>query len=229
MPRVVKEYDERYTEFLDVAQRLFYQKGYDQTSVQEIIQAMGVAKGLFYYYFSSKADLLDALIERMAAQVVTTLQPLVDDPALDAATKLHLFFDRTQSWKLANKAFMLELTRVMYRDENVLLRTKVAAAAAPMVVPLLASILRQGVVECVYSVDYPEESAEILLELGQGLSGAVAAFLLSPQPNGAELDARLAAIERRVRSYERSMERILGAAPRSLCVLTAEQMHEWFA
>ena len=47
MARQVKEYDERYQQFLDVGQQLFYTKGYDQTSIQEIIDAVGVAKGLF--------------------------------------------------------------------------------------------------------------------------------------------------------------------------------------
>ena len=228
MPRVVKEYDERYTEFLDVAQRLFYQKGYDRTSVQDIIQSIGVAKGLFYYYFTSKADLLDAVIERMAAHVIATLQPMVEDPTLDASCKLRQFFDRTQNWKLANKAFVLEMTRVMFRDENVLLRTKIVTASVPRIVPLLASILRQGVEEGVFCVEYPEESAEILLELGQGMSGAVANFLLNPRPSDEALAVWLLGIERRVTSYERSIERILGAEPHSLCLLTKEQLHEWF-
>jgi len=229
MPRVVKEYDERYNEFLDVAQRLFYQKGYEQTSVQEIIQEIGVAKGLFYYYFSSKTDLLDAMINRMMTQAITVLQPLVEDPTMDASTKLRRFFDRTQSWKLANKALMLELTRVMYRDDNILLRTKFSATATPRIVPLLAAIVRQGVEEGVFNVEHPNESAEILLELGQGMSGAVANFLLGPRPDEAEFAAWLAAIERRVCSYERSIERIVGAAPHSLSLITKEQLHEWFA
>lgn len=228
MPRVVKEYDERYNEFLDVAQRLFYQKGYEQTSVQEIIQEIGVAKGLFYYYFSSKTDLLDAMINRMMLQAIAMLQPLVEDPTMDALTKLGRFFDRTQSWKLANKALMLELTRVMYRDDNILLRTKFSATAMPHIVPLLAAIVRQGVEEGVFNVEHPDESAEILLELGQAMSGAVANFLLSPRPDDAEFEVWLAGIERRVRSYERGIERILGAAPYSICLITDDQLHEWF-
>ncbi|GIK75960.1 MAG: hypothetical protein BroJett021_49480 [Chloroflexota bacterium] len=228
MPRVVKEYDERYNEFLDVAQRLFYQKGYEQTSVQEIIQEMGVAKGLFYYYFSSKTDLLDAIIHRMMLQGIAVLQPLVEDTTMDALTKLSRFFDRTQSWKLANKALMLELTRVMYRDDNILLRTKFSATATPYIVPLLAAIVRQGVEERVFNVEHPDESAEILIELSQAMASAVANFLLNPRPEEAEFCVWMAGIKRRVRSYERSIERILGAASNSICLITDDQLHEWF-
>lgn len=228
MPRVVKEYDERYTEFLDVAQRLFYQKGYDQTSIQEIIQEMGVAKGLFYHYFRSKADLLDALIERMTTQAVASLRPLIEDPTLDAQTKLRRFFDSTQAWKLANKAFMLELTRVLYRDENTVMRTKIARAGVERIAPLLAEILRQGVAEGVYDVEHPDESAPILLELGQSLADTIVGPLLNPPREDGALEACLATLERQVRAHERAMERILGAPPCSIVMMTTEQLRSWF-
>ena len=58
MPRTVKDYDERYAEFLDVAQQLFFSQGYERTTVQEIIDTVGVAKGTFYHYFDSKQAIL---------------------------------------------------------------------------------------------------------------------------------------------------------------------------
>ena len=68
MVRISKDYDVRKQEFLDAAQKLFYEQGYDQTSVNTIIDAVGVSKGTFYHYFKSKEDLLDALAERVAMQ-----------------------------------------------------------------------------------------------------------------------------------------------------------------
>ena len=63
MPRVVKDYDERYAEFLEAAQQLFFSKGYERTTVQEIIKMVGVAKGTFYYYFGSKQAVLEAVVQ----------------------------------------------------------------------------------------------------------------------------------------------------------------------
>lgn len=228
MPRVVKEYDERYNEFLDVAQRLFYQKGYEQTSVQEIIQEIGVAKGLFYYYFSTKSDLLDAIIERMTGQILRSLQPMIDDPTLDAPTKFEQFFSRTQSWKLANRDFLIDVIAVIYRDENTVLRTKILAATMPIVVPQLAKIIRQGNAEGVYDVAYPDECAEIVMEMGQGLALPVANLLLYGPPVGVTLESALQALTRRVLAYERSMERVLGAVPGSISILAPAQLHAWF-
>ncbi len=228
MARTVKEYDERYEEFLNVGQQLFYQKGYAQTSVQEIIRAIGVAKGLFYYYFPTKADLLDAIIERMTGQILQSLQPMIDDPNLDALTKFDQFFSRTQRWKLANREFLVDVMAVIYRDENTVLRAKILAATLPIVVPQLAKIIRQGNAEGVYDVAYPEECAEIVLEMGQGLALPVAKLLLHGPPAGVTLEAALQALERRMLAYERSMERVLGAAFGSISILAPAQLRAWF-
>jgi AcrR family transcriptional regulator len=227
MPRTVKEFDARYQEFLDVAQRLFYANGYAQTSVQQIIDAMGVAKGLFYYYFRSKDDLLDAVIARMTEQLLRELTPMVEDPTLDAPAKLTCFFARTQSWKLANKAFMLDLLKVIYRDDNMLLSTKIAAATTPMVVPLLSKIIRQGIDEGTFDVQYPEESAEIILKIGQAMAENVAHAFLRWH-SGEELEQAYETVERGVHAYERGMERVLGAAPGTLRVVEIEQLRQWF-
>ena len=46
---------------VDAAWELFYEKGYDDTTVDDIIRLSETSKGSFYYYFSSKDSLLDTL------------------------------------------------------------------------------------------------------------------------------------------------------------------------
>jgi len=50
---------------LSAATRLFAQRGYDRTSVQEIVAAAGVTKGAMYHYFGSKDDLLSEIYGRV--------------------------------------------------------------------------------------------------------------------------------------------------------------------
>ena len=54
MPRITKAPEERRQEILDTAMRLFYQNGYEKTSIADIAQEMHVAQGLCYRYFPSK-------------------------------------------------------------------------------------------------------------------------------------------------------------------------------
>ncbi|MDX1665413.1 MAG: TetR/AcrR family transcriptional regulator [Candidatus Promineifilaceae bacterium] len=223
MTRTVKPYDERHTEFLDVAQRLFYSQGFDNTSVGEIVAAVGVAKGTFYHYFDSKSDLLSALVERVYAQQAAALEPLVADEGLSAPEKLERLFAAIGNWKAANRDFVLQTARIVYRDENALLRARMTAEATTMVAPLYARIIRQGVEEGAFDVAYPEETAEIVLQMGLGFSDAFARALLKGQ--GGEM---LATLERRVAAYERSVERVLGAPAGSLTLMDVTQLRIWF-
>lgn len=58
--------DEKRQELLDTAERLFCQKGYEATSVQDILDALHLSKGGFYHHFASKEEVLRALCLRHA-------------------------------------------------------------------------------------------------------------------------------------------------------------------
>ena len=224
MSRVVKEYDERYAEFLDKAQQLFYSKGYDHTSVQEIINAVGVAKGTFYHYFDSKADLLDALVKRSYKHIMATLEPMVSNESLNALEKFERLFADINNWKVANVELMLDMVHVFYQDKNVLLRTKMKAESTAMAVPLLANIIRQGQAEGTFDVDYPDEAAEIVLKMAGALSEAIASLLLDNKQNGEVIDP----IKHKLVAYERSIERVLGAPENSIQLVDPDTLSVWF-
>ena len=79
MVRVVKHPAERRSELVSAAAALFYSRGYATTSVSDIIDAVGVAKGTFYYYFDSKLAILEAMIEGLVEQQVAVLHEIVAD------------------------------------------------------------------------------------------------------------------------------------------------------
>ena len=65
MPRIVKEHAVRRNEILDLAQQLVYTKGYEQMTIQDILDGLQISKGAFYHYFDSKHAVLEAVVERM--------------------------------------------------------------------------------------------------------------------------------------------------------------------
>ena len=69
--RITKEPEERKQEILDTAMRLFYEKGYEKTSIADIAKNIGVAQGLCYRYFPSKEALFDSAIEQYAEKLVS--------------------------------------------------------------------------------------------------------------------------------------------------------------
>jgi AcrR family transcriptional regulator len=63
---------------VSVAWKLFYDKGYDNTTVDEIIKSCSVSKGAFYHYFRAKDDLLSSLpymFDREYEKILITLEP----------------------------------------------------------------------------------------------------------------------------------------------------------
>ncbi len=73
--RITKDPEERKQEILDTAMKLFYEKGYEKTSITDIANTIGIAQGLCYRYFPSKESLFDHAIDRYAQQLVDRLTP----------------------------------------------------------------------------------------------------------------------------------------------------------
>ena len=59
-----KDSEERRNEFVEAAEKLFQENGIVDTTINSIVKEMDVAKGLFYYYFKSKDDVIDAISEK---------------------------------------------------------------------------------------------------------------------------------------------------------------------
>ncbi|MEZ4514555.1 MAG: TetR/AcrR family transcriptional regulator [Chloroflexota bacterium] len=222
MARITKEHDERRGEILDTAQQLFYQKGYQQTSIQDIIDTIGIAKGTFYHYFGSKLDLLDELVERLLAQSVAVVEPIVKDPMLDAVTKLQRFFEQANSFKDANKAFLLMIVQPFYSDENTIFRQKLTDASVGAMTPLLTAVLEQGIAEGHFTTPYPAELAEMILLLGRGLTDPIMGLFLRPEENSRLLPL----IAHKVHAYHHAIAQLLGVAPGTVQIINWPQLQQ---
>lgn len=75
---MAKTKEERRSEIIETAGKLFEEKGYEQTQVQDIVNEIGVAKGLFYYYFKSKDEVMEELADRYADAIIDAVNKLID-------------------------------------------------------------------------------------------------------------------------------------------------------
>ena len=225
MPRIVKEedYAARRNEILDVARKLVYTKGYEQMSIQDILDALKISKGAFYHYFDSKQALLDGLIERILDDAEQVLRPIVEAKDLSAIEKLRCYFDSAGKWKVSQKSFMLDLFRVWHADANAIMRQKQEAASIKRIAPMLAEIVRQGMDEGVFSTKYPDQFANMFVGLSHGFEDKLVELLLTDHPPPDALE-RLEAL---IGAYSDSMERILGAPPGSLPLGDINVLKEW--
>lgn len=222
MVRVVKNPDVRRNEIIDVAQQLFLSKGYDNTSIQDVLDGAGIAKGTFYHYFDSKMALLDSLINRLIDGTLESVKPIVTDDHMSSLEKLDAYFGTVLAWKTSQREFFMDFARVLFRDENAVYRQKMVTAGMQQIAPVFSHILRQGMEEGVFNLPYPVESAEIIYALLRSMSESMTYMLLDTQYEG-DLSA---AFERVIAAHEHAISRVLGYDGK-LELINAETAKKW--
>jgi len=207
MVRISKEHDERLTEFLDTARQLFFEKGYEKTSVNEIIDKIGVAKGTFYHYFKSKEDLLDQLVNRFTKKSLLEAEKIMEQKEISALERFNRFFISIKNLKAKNKELMKMLMKFMYKDENLIFRHKIFKRSNELLSPLIAQIIKQGIEEGCFTLQDSWEAAEIILMMSINMNETVVGLLLE----ASKKPENIGKIEKKINTYEKSIERILGA------------------
>ena len=225
MARIVKEeeYAEKRKAILDVAQRLIYSKGYEQMTIQDMLDDLQISKGAFYHYFDSKQAVLEAVVERMGEEGLQLLVPIVHDPALPALDKFQRYIAVANQWKVGRKAFFLALLRVWLTDDNAIVRQKLRATGIGKLAPLLTTIIRQGIQEGVITATYPDQMGEVLAALTQDAGEAIGALILSFDAERDDMQH----VERTVAVYTEAFERVLGVAAGSLSLIDDQTLQEW--
>ena len=224
MPRIVKEHVVRRNEIIDAARKLVYTKGYEQMTIQDILDELQISKGAFYHYFDSKQALLEALMERLAEEMDQLLTPIVYDPQLPALEKFQRFFDSFNRWKTAQKSFLVTLLPVWFADENAIVRQKQRVLAVKQMTPLLDALIRQGVQEGVMATPYLDQVGKIALTLMFDLSETLGHLFLAFTSEHEDLHNA----ERVVAAYTNAIERVLGTPEGSLQLVDSHILKEWF-
>jgi AcrR family transcriptional regulator len=224
MTRIKKDPDERRRELIACAQQLFYTKGYERTTVGDIVDELGVAKGTFYYYFDSKLAILEAMVDELVGQSVALLHEIVADENLPVLVKWARAFRVMAAWKTERKAELLAVLHVMQMDENLLLRYRLQTRAVQSLSPEFAKIIAQGVEEGVFDTEFVRESAGITLSIMQSIVDPIYGILLNPDDH----DDPVSLARREYAAVEAAIERVLGAPSGSLSFVDTQTLDAWF-
>ncbi|PJN55128.1 hypothetical protein PAEVO_18490 [Paenibacillus sp. GM2FR] len=155
--------EETINQILTVAFNLFMQKGYEQTSIQDIINELGgLTKGAIYHHFKSKEEIWQGVIDHVFKGVDEVLSGIRDDNGLNGLEKL-----RKISQVSLDNAARNELASV---GPNLLRNPKLLAAQIENIiekaVPVyIQPIIEQGMRDGSIRTDYPRELSEALVIL----------------------------------------------------------------
>ncbi len=154
-----KDPDDRKDELIDAAESLFSEKGFNETSIDDICEKVEVAHGLFYYYFDSKENVIEAIAERIIKELVSDLEDIVrrDDLRADEKFKtlLKLFFQKEKK-----KPY---LVLYYFREESPQVYYSLFERSNEILTPYLIEIVEQGVKEGVFRSEYPEQTVRFWL------------------------------------------------------------------
>ncbi len=157
--RTVKEAEERKNEILDVAERLFGTKGFDNTSTSDILNEVGIARGTLYYHFKSKEDILDAMIDRMTGRLVEKAAALLAKKEIPVLKRLTMMMTALN----VNGSLGQEIMEQVQKPQNALMHQKMQERLLAGVNPLVTALIREGIAQGICKTEYPAEVAEMTL------------------------------------------------------------------
>lgn len=163
--RTIKKHGDRKAEILDASQKLFYKKGYENSTINDILKSIGIAKGTFYHYFESKEEVLDEIINRYRDIIVKRAEKVIYSDA-DPTEKLIGVFAAMQIKDQVDDAMLDDL----HRAENILLHHKILNQLVRSVAPILVKVIEEGVKKKIWSCRYPLEYMQIFLAASLSLT-----------------------------------------------------------
>jgi len=204
---------------LHAAMGLFLRQGYENTSVQAIIDAVGIAKGTFYHHFKGKEEMLVVLVESMSRRVVDALDPIVEDPSLDAITKILRASQAAVGLKGAELGpETLVLVKQMRSPANRQLADAIDRISSQWILPFYVRCIEQGVAEGVFRVRDPGLAAQLFLGSVLSLKDRISDLYLEAAAGTSGAVDKLVVV---YEAIEESLERLLGSPPGSLPIYTS--------
>ncbi|MCR2032675.1 TetR/AcrR family transcriptional regulator [Anaerofustis stercorihominis] len=158
--RIVKEAEERKNEILDIAEQQFVAKGFDNTSTNDILREIGIARGTLYYHFKSKEEILDAVTERITEQLVEKAKEIFNKKELSVFERIIMIIN---SLNISSGNLGHEILEQVHRPQNALMHQKMQKCVLSGITPLITSLIEELITQGICQTDYPKEVSEMVL------------------------------------------------------------------
>ena len=161
--RDVKEPEMRRAEIINAAMLLFMEKGYLNTTTQDIVDKVNISRGLLYYHFKNKEDILYCLVEQYSDKLLRRIHLIAYDEEKNAIEKIRAFIDETIISSESVTDEESELQKTVDLEENRYMIDKLSHKLIEKLTIYFERIINQGISEKVFSVKYPVGTAEFLM------------------------------------------------------------------
>lgn len=157
--------EETVARILDVAMALFLEKGYEKTTIQDIVDGLdGLTKGAIYHHFKSKEEILDAALERADAAAFKRYDEIVKDRSVTGIEKLQAMLDASAQSEQMDLAPRVVADADPVRNAR-LLGLMYRSIFEEVVPRYIEPIVRQGMEDGTIRTEQPREMAEVVVLL----------------------------------------------------------------
>ncbi len=147
---------------ISISAKLFIEKGYDKTSMQDIVDVLGMSKGSIFHHFKSKEDIFNAVINMQseyADQVVNKWIAEMD--GLTAKEKLMGILERNMKDQQLHSLDSVMASRI--QSPHFLMANMHACVNKSA--PIFAHLIREGIEDGSIATEFPDECAEVFFLL----------------------------------------------------------------
>ena len=166
MVRTIKKAEERRSEIIEVACDIFLKKGYEKTTMQEIIDGVGIAKGTIYHHFPSKDQLLDGVLDWIVTGYMGELEKNLANLQGNSLERMQQLIMRGADHDGSKD----EMIDHLHQPGNSGMHIRLLAKMVTRQAPIYAKLIEEGCREGLFNTAHPLECAEFLFSAVQFLT-----------------------------------------------------------
>ena len=207
---------------LRTAEKLFFEKGYEETSIQDILDALSISKGGFYHYFESKIALLEEISRQKCAGNVERIRMELFSGKLNSIQRVNLLLSAIFPFGRETPEYNALTFKVSYIDGDVHFRDQTRQFMLDALCPLLDETVYEGISDESFFVRYPGHIGRMLLMLGYDACEEVCRMLAGDADNPDIVINMMDLLF----AYREAVEGLLGATHGSIQLFGVEQILE---
>lgn len=196
-------------EILRAALELFAQKGYESTTVNDILQRVGASKGGFYHHFKSKEEIIEQIAESYVAKMAEIADGICSRKDIDAIEKFNQIIIQVQLYKKREDDTRRKL-KSAFKEKNLKLERKIINKISAIIKPVYQRIIQEGSQAGLFRVFNPEELPSFLLAIAFQLNSSIEELYVECFINEKiDRDEFLRKLDYKLSFYEDAINRIL--------------------
>lgn len=220
----MKKGELRKDSIIKAGERLFFERGYEETSIQDILDVLAISKGGFYHYFESKGALLEEICRQRCAHDIERLRMELLTGRHTPVQKLNLLLGALSIFSREEPRFTALLLKISYVDGDVRLREQQRLFMLDSLRPMVDEVIRKGIADGSFFSRNPAQLGRLVLMLGYDANDETCR-ILAANPENPDCVIEMMDI---LGAYREAVENLTGAKYASISIFDAEQLMRAF-